>query len=84
MGGKLVVPMPVPRRPTLVAALLAAVSFPASAPAQTAERPLLKAVDEWRFVVHHGQRATTPNRVWRVLDMSAQGIDATEMASRCG
>lgn len=46
--------------------------------AQSAERPSVRPGDEWHFVVYHGTRSTVPNRIWRVVTASAQGIAATE------
>lgn len=70
--------MPAPHLPLLAAMLLEVVLHAPLASAQTAERPLVKAGDVWRFVVYHGQRATTPNRIWRVREVSESEIEATE------
>lgn len=49
-----------------------------AARAQQAERPVVRAGDQWRFVVYYGTPATIPNRTWVVAGVSPQGIEATE------
>jgi hypothetical protein len=46
--------------------------------AQRADAPVVRAGDEWSFVVWYTVPSTTPNRVWTVRSVSPRGIDATE------
>ena len=46
--------------------------------AQTAERPVLKPGDRWRFVVYYAVPATEPNREWVIDSVSPEAIRGTE------
>jgi hypothetical protein len=67
-----------PPRRTCVAAvtMLALVAHPAAA--QSAERPDVKAGDQWKFAVYYSVPTTTPNRTWVITAVTATGIEATE------
>ena len=46
--------------------------------AQRAEPPVIRAGDEWKFVVYYTVPSTTPNRSWVITSVGAAGIQGTE------
>ena len=50
----------------------------AAAGAQVAERPDVRAGDQWRFAVYYAVPTTVPNRVWVIRSVSADAIVGTE------
>lgn len=46
--------------------------------AQSAERPDVKAGDQWKFAVYYTVPSTTPNRSWLITSVSAAGVEGTE------
>ena len=46
--------------------------------AQRAELPVVRAGDEWKFVVYYTVPSTTPNRSWVITSVGAAGIQGTE------
>ena len=46
--------------------------------AQKAEQPVVKAGDEWKFVVYYTVPSTTPNRSWVITSVGPSGIKGTE------
>jgi hypothetical protein len=65
------------RRPLFVGvASLALIAGPAIA--QMAERPDVKAGDQWKFVVYYSVPSGTPNRTWLVASVSGTSIEAVE------
>jgi hypothetical protein len=45
---------------------------------QTANRPAVRAGDRWSFAAYYTVPTTAPNRVWKVLAVSEEGIKGTE------
>jgi hypothetical protein len=60
------------------AATLLAMLLPVGAAAQVAERPAVRVGDEWQFAVYYATPTAVPNRTWRVLAVSENGITGTE------
>jgi hypothetical protein len=50
----------------------------ASAFAQRADAPDVRAGDEWQFVAYQTVRPSAPNRVWTIVSVGEASIDATE------
>ncbi|HEX2546168.1 MAG TPA: hypothetical protein VHL79_14910, partial [Ramlibacter sp.] len=53
-------------------------AFAGGAPAQSAERPDVRAGDAWQFAVYYGTPSRTPNRVWLVQSVLDDAIVGTE------
>jgi hypothetical protein len=52
--------------------------LPAATYAQQADRPAVKAGDQWQFVVYYGIPSAKPNRVWVITSVTPSGIEGTE------
>jgi hypothetical protein len=46
--------------------------------AQNADRPEVKAGDQWRFVMYYDIASATPNRAWVITSVTPAGIEGTE------
>ena len=57
---------------------LALAGLSTCAMAQKAEPPVVRAGDEWKFVVYYTVPSTTPNRSWVITSVGAAGIQGTE------
>jgi hypothetical protein len=64
------------RHTAAVATALICTSSPAVA--QTANRPEVKAGDEWKFAAYHTVPSSTPNRIWVIKSVTTSGVEGTE------
>jgi hypothetical protein len=60
------------------AAVLALAVLAGTALAQKADRPAIKAGDQWKFVMYYGIPSLEPNRVWVINSVTPDGIEGTE------
>lgn len=61
-----------------VALALIVALVPAQVQAQRAERPVVRAGDQWQFVVYYTVPSTTPNRTWVVNTVTPTRIEGTD------
>lgn len=52
--------------------------FAGPATAQSAERPDVKVGDQWQFAAYYTVPSVTPNRIWLITSVSAEGIEGAE------
>ena len=64
--------------PLVPCAALVLALFAPAALAQKAERPDVKAGDQWDFATYFSVRSTTPNRTWVITSVTPAGIAGTE------
>jgi hypothetical protein len=57
---------------------IALFALAATASSQKAEQPVVKAGDEWQFVVWYTVPSTTPNRSWVITSVAPARIEGTE------